>query len=112
MEITLKDYIRKTLEEINAGLPAGYVIEETIDFEVSVSTSLNKKGGVEIKVFTGNISKEDQSIQTVAFSVINEADKKKSFDQSAKHLLNYIEKGIKRLSKLSENQKPFKKQGG
>jgi hypothetical protein len=38
MEITLKDYIKKTLEEINAGLPAGYVIEETIDFEVSIST--------------------------------------------------------------------------
>ena len=74
----MKDYIRKTLEEINAGLPAEYVIEETIDFEVSVSTSLNKKGGVEIKVLTGTIATEDQSVQTVSFSVINEADRKKS----------------------------------
>jgi hypothetical protein len=37
---------------------------------------------VEIKVLTGSISKEDHSIQTVAFSIINEADKKKSFDQA------------------------------
>jgi hypothetical protein len=108
MEITLKDYIKKTLEEINAGLPVGYVIEDTIDFEVSISTSINKKGGVEIKVLTGSIASENESVQTVCFSVINESDKKKSFDQSAKRLLNYAEKGIKRLSKLSEQQKGSK----
>ena len=90
-------------------IPAGYVIEETIDFEVLVSTSLNKKGGVEIKVLTGNISKEDQSIQTVAFSVINEADKKKIIRPIGQTLIELYRKGDKAFVETFRKPKAIQK---
>lgn len=57
MEIRLQEFIRKTIVEINSGMPDAFVIDETIDFEVPVTTSTSKSGGLEIKVLTGEISK-------------------------------------------------------
>jgi hypothetical protein len=34
MEIRLQEFIRKTIDEINSGLPDNYVVDDTIDFEV------------------------------------------------------------------------------
>jgi|GEM_PF-5277686 len=105
MEIRLQEFVRKTIEEINAGLPQGYVVEETIDFEVSLATSTNKSGGVEIKVVSGGIEKGNELVQIVSFSVVNEVDKERSEKKSGDTVLKYIDKGLKKLNKYSDKPK-------
>ncbi|MEI8201460.1 MAG: hypothetical protein WCH34_00495 [Bacteroidota bacterium] len=102
MEILLQEFISKTLEEINEGLPGGYIIEGTIDFEVSLTTSTNKSGKVEIKVISGGLEKGNELVQNVYFSVINELEKKRSEKNSADTIFKYIEKGLKKINTISE----------
>ena len=101
MEIRLQEFISKTIEEITSGLPDKYVVDDTIDFEVSVTTSTNKSGGLEIKVLTGEISKSNELVQKVFFSVINQKDKAQSDKKAANDVIKFIDKGIKALSKNS-----------
>lgn len=108
MEINLQLFIRKTLEEINAGLPENYVVDDTIDFEVSVTTSNNKSGGLEIKVVSGQLSKGNELVQKVYFSVINQKVKTESDKRAADNAIKVIGKGIKALNKLNEKEKKGK----
>lgn len=109
MEIRLQEFIRKTIEEINSGLPDDFVVDETIDFEVTVTTSTNKSGGLEIKVLTGKISKENELVQKVFFSIINHKDKTQADKRAADNVIKFIDKGIKALNKAAEQTKKEKK---
>lgn len=109
MEIRLQEFVRKTIDEITSGLPDNYVVDDTIDFEVSVTTSTNKSGGIEIKVLSGEISKENELVQKVFFSVINHKDKTQADKRAADNVIKFIDKGIKALNKLAEQQKKEKK---
>ena len=99
MEIRLQEFIKKTIEEINSGLPKDYVVDETIDFKVSVTTSTNKSGGVEIKVVSGGIEKGNELVQTVSFAVVNEVEKEKADKKTGDKFLNIIDEGIKKFDK-------------
>jgi len=104
MDIRLQEFVRKTIEEITSGLPGDYVVDDTIDFEVSVTTSTNKSGGIEIKVLSGEISKENELVQKVFFSVINHKDKTQAEKRAANNIIKFIDKGIKALNKYSDQQ--------
>lgn len=101
METALKDFIRKTIEEINAGLPEGYALDEAIEFEVSIMSKTNSSGGIEIKVINGAIEKEKELVQTVNFAIINEKQKAKSDKKAANNIIKWIDKGVKQLNKYS-----------
>lgn len=109
MEIRLQEFISKTIEEINSGLPNNYVVDDTIDFEVTVTTSTNKSGGLEIKVLTGKISKDNELVQKVFFSVINHLDKTQADKRAANNVFKFIDKGIKALNKTAEQSKKERK---
>jgi hypothetical protein len=109
MEIRLQEFVRKTIDEITSCLPDNYVVDDTIDFEVSVTTSTNKSGGLEIKILTGEIAKGNELVQKVFFSVINQKDKNQSDKRSANNIIKFIDKGIKALSKHSEQLEREKK---
>ncbi|MBK8086846.1 MAG: hypothetical protein IPK31_02095 [Chitinophagaceae bacterium] len=109
MEIRLQEFIRKVVEEINSGLSGDYVVDDTIDFEVSVTTSTNKSGGLEIKVLTGEISKSNELVQKVFFSIINQKDKIQADKKTADNVIKFIDKGIKAFNKHSEEIKKEKK---
>jgi hypothetical protein len=102
MSISLQEFVRKTIDEVNSALPKGYVIEDAIDFELSVTTTNTRNGGIEIKVLSGKVEKENQTVQSVYFSVINEKDKAKSEKNSINNILKSVGKGLKSLSKISE----------
>ena len=104
MEIRLQEFIRKTIEEITSGLPDKYVVDDTIDFEVSVTTSTNKSGGLEIKILSAEISKENELVQKVFFSVINQKDKEQSDKRAVNNTFKLLDKGIKYLGKHSDQQ--------
>ncbi len=105
MEINLQEFIRKTLEEINASLPEHYVVDDTIDFEVSVTTSNSKSGGLEIKVVSGQLAKGNELVQKVYFSVINQKDKTQADKRAADVAIRTIGKGIKALNKMVGHEK-------
>lgn len=112
MEINLQEFIRKTLEEINASLPANYIVDDTIDFEVSVTTSNTKSGGLEIKVVSGQIAKCNELVQKVYFSVINQKDKTQADKRAADNVIKVIGKGIKALNKFTEQNGASNKHNG
>ncbi|MFN4084275.1 MAG: hypothetical protein ACK4K9_11650 [Bacteroidia bacterium] len=103
METNLNDFVKKTIEEITSGLPDGYVVEDSINFEVSITSTTNKAGGIEIKVVSGGIQKGSELVQTVSFSIINEVEKDRSAKRTGDNILKYLDKGLKKLSKLSAN---------
>lgn len=105
MEIRLQEFIKKTINEITSGLPENYVIDEAIDFEVSVTTTTNKSGGLEIKVLSGDISKSNEIVQNVYFSVINQKNKNQSDKKAVNSFITSIEKVIKTLGKYSDQPK-------
>jgi hypothetical protein len=107
METNLQDFIKKTIEEITLGLPDGYVVEDSINFEVSVTSNKSKSGGIEIKVVSGGIQKGNELVQTVSFSIINELDKAKSDKKTGDNILRYIDKVLKKLTKLSLQNNTF-----
>ncbi len=47
---TLKEFVNKSINEIQEGLPEGYKLNSKIDFELSVVTTSKAKGGAEILV--------------------------------------------------------------
>ena len=89
------------------GLPDGYVVEDSINFEVSVTSNKSKSGGIEIKVVSGGIQKGNELVQTVSFSIINELDKAKSDKKTGDNILRYIDKVLKKLTKLSLQNNTF-----
>lgn len=101
MENSLKEFIRQTIEEINSGLPENYVVDDAIEFEVSVSTTKTKSGGLEIKILTGEISNSNEFVQKVSFAVINEKHRSQSDKKNASNIIKYIGRGIKELNKHS-----------
>lgn len=53
-EFTFKEFIQKTISEIEFAVPDNYEIDDSINFEVSVTTTKSSSGGVDIKMFQGN----------------------------------------------------------
>lgn len=109
MEIRLQEFIQKTIDEITSGLPDNFVVDDTIDFEVSVATSTNKSGGLEIKVLSGKISNENELIQKVYFSIIDQKVKSRSDKRTADNIIKYIAKGIKTIEKHTIQSKEERK---
>lgn len=103
METNLKEFIKKTLEEINAAMPKDYVLDESIEFEVSVTTNNTKSGGIEIKVVSGGISKANQLVQRVNFSVTNLKAKAQADKKVGETAIKVLAKGIKEINNLSNS---------
>lgn len=102
-DITINEFIHKTVEEIESGLPAGYVINDSIDFEVAVTTSESKNGGVDLKVVSGKLSDDKEVIQKINFSIVNSEQKERELKKSGDTIIKYIDKGIKVLSRAKKD---------
>jgi hypothetical protein len=104
-ELTINEFIAKTVEEIEAGLPQGYILNDSIDFEISVATRESTNGGVDVKIVVGKLSNENEIVQKINFSIINSAQKDKEMRKSGDMVIKYINKGVKELSKINQAQK-------
>jgi len=103
-ELTINEFITKTVEEIEAGLPQGYILNDSIDFEVAVTTRESINGGVDVKIVVGKLSNEDEVVQKINFSIINSMQKDKELKKSGDMVIKYINKGIKELSKVNQSK--------
>jgi len=87
-EPKLTNFVKRTIEELSGGLPKNHRVDSRLFFELSVLTSVNKKGGIDIKVASGDISSETQNLQKIKFSVVNEISEKKDMAMAKKGLKN------------------------
>ena len=105
METSIGGFISKTIEEIKSGLPDGYEIENEIQFEISIISSQNKRGGITLKIANGEIDREKQTVQNIKFSVVNPKKKKENLDSEAETYLKHIDTGLNLLKNLGETKK-------
>ena len=104
-ELSIKEFISKTVEEIEAGLPQGYILNDSIDFEVAVATRESINGGIDVKIVVGKLSNENEVVQKINFSIINSEQKDKELRKSGDLVIKYINKGVKELSKANQSNK-------
>jgi hypothetical protein len=66
-QLSIAEFIQKTIKEIETSLPEGYAVDESIDFEISVTTTESTGGGIDLKVFSGKLSDDKEVIQKNKF---------------------------------------------
>ena len=87
----LGDFIKKSLSEIEAGLPKDYTLASNVEFELSLVNAGGKKGGLDLQVVRlgGDVKKEQT--QRIRFSVRSARQTREGYKQ-AKKTLDYIKK--------------------
>ena len=98
MSSNLKEYIGKSISDIEDGLGEKYKLSGDIRFEVSLVITTTKNGGLNLKVLSGDLAWREQTTQRIVFSAknrklaIEEKEVVGEFLQSlGKHAVNLIE---------------------
>lgn len=86
MEPRIGDFVEKTIQEIQNGLPKGFKIEGCVRFDVSVITTMKKSGGVSIRILIGDVGKESQTVHHIGFTIANTKRQRTSVKQSMRVL--------------------------
>jgi hypothetical protein len=106
MDATIKDFIQKTVEEIHSALPDGYEISDEIEFDISLITTTNKKGGVNIKIANGEINKEKQTVHSINFGVVNVKKQQETMQKNATSIISIVEQGLTAISSTAAKLNP------
>lgn len=69
IDMPLKDFVGKTIKDIEAGLSNDFRLKDTIDFELVVVASNNKDGNVDLKVLKYGKDTVNEKSQKIKFSV-------------------------------------------
>lgn len=88
---TLKEFVNKSINEIEEGLPEGYRLNSKIDFELSVVTTSKAKGGAEILVASVGGHRETSNVQKIRFSVTHKITEKQEREDGIKIVRAYFE---------------------
>jgi hypothetical protein len=91
----IKEFIKQSIKQIEAGLPSDYQLSSPIAFDLSVANVDKINGGINLQVIKigGDVSKEQ--VQRISFSVSSKTQEKENY-KKAKRL-------FKDLSKLDSN---------
>ncbi len=92
---TLKEFVNKSINEIEEGLPEGYRLNSKIDFELSVVTTSKAKGGAEILVASVGGHRETSNVQKIRFSVTNKITEKQEKVDGIKTVRAFFEEIVK-----------------
>ncbi len=88
---TLKEFVNKSINEIEEGLPEGYNLNSKIDFELSVVTTSKAKGKAEILVVSVGGHHETSNVQKIRFSVTNKIAEKQEKEEGIKTVGAFLE---------------------
>jgi hypothetical protein len=102
---TLKEFVNKSINEIEEGLPKGYKLNSKIDFELSVVTTSKAKGGADILVASVGGHRESSDHQKIRFSVTNKITEKQEKEDGIKLVGDFLEE----IVKLDQNHKRVKR---
>lgn len=92
---TLKEFVNKSINEMEEGLPKGYKLNSKIDFELSVVTTSKAKGGAEILVASVGGHHETSNLQKIRFSVTNKITEKQEKADGIKSVGAFFEEIVK-----------------
>ena len=102
---TLKEFVNKSIIEIEEGLPEGYKLNSKIDFELSVVTNSKAKGGADIIVASVGGHHETSNLQKIRFSVTNKITEKQEKEDGIKLVGDFLEV----IAELDQNHKRVKR---
>ncbi len=102
---TLKEFVNKSINEIEEGLPEGYKLNSKIDFELSVVTTSKAKGEAEILVASVGGHRETSDVQKIRFSVTNKITEKQEKAEGMKSVGDFLEV----IAKLDPNYRRVKR---
>lgn len=101
-QLSIKEFVRETIREIEEALPKGYEIDQAIEFEISVTTTKGKDGGLNIEVLSGKLTEENEVVHTLNFAIINSVQKEEELKKASENFFKHFGRGIKQLSKETD----------
>ena len=78
MKVELKDFVNRTIQELNEGLHSGWELTDEIGFEVSMITTVATGGKVDLKIASIGADQNYSAIHKIRFKISNEAKKNKN----------------------------------
>jgi len=94
--VRIKKFVQEALSEIQESVPKDFLIGN-INFEVAVTASTKKRGGVNLQVLSAGASATDQTTHKIAFSV--------SSKKASAHAMKQFEKFLTTLQNLDKVKK-------
>jgi hypothetical protein len=79
----IKEFVSKSIEQIKAGLPEGCSIEGKFDFEVSLITSKEANGKIDIHLVNLGANSQAQQVHKIRFSIVDDQAQKKNMKLAA-----------------------------
>ncbi|MES2479457.1 MAG: hypothetical protein V4561_10235 [Bacteroidota bacterium] len=102
-ETSIAEFIRQTLTEINTGLPDGFVMDEVVEFEISVTTNRQTNGKLSLNLLSADTSTGNEIVQKISFSVINSTQKEINGNNENLEMIKNLSDGFNALIKIGES---------
>ncbi len=83
----VEEFVRSTIENVTAGLPEGYKFATPIKFKMSIVTTKEGGGGVQLYVVDLGGKYEAQELKEVEFEVTNAEDPNAHIAEAQKKML-------------------------
>ncbi|MFA5930901.1 MAG: hypothetical protein WC821_01155 [archaeon] len=99
-ENEIKDFVAKTLNQIKDALPEGFDLEGRLNFDISVTTTKESSGKIDISLAGANLSGSTQQVHRINFAVLDSVAQKKNLAQATlvfKNLFAELNKMDKQL---------------
>jgi len=69
MKLPLSEFVRRTIEEVTAKLPANYSVDDKINFDVSFLIDVDDNDDLQMVAITDEMGREKKSLHRVSFTV-------------------------------------------
>lgn len=81
---SLKEFIAKSIQDINEGLPEGYELSDEIDFEITVLSTSGADNKIDLKVLQAGTNEKAEQAHKISFTIVNPSQQEKNALSSAK----------------------------
>ena len=81
---SLKEFIAKSIQDINEGLPEGYELSDEIDFEITVLSTSGADNKIDLKVLQAGTNEKAEQAHKICFTIVNPSQQEKNALSNAK----------------------------
>lgn len=99
-ENEIKEFVSKSIKQVKSALPKGYVIDGKLDFDISVITSKETSGKIDIQLAGVGRNSNTQQLHRLRFSIADSKSQKKALQDGIIMLRTLVQE----LAKLEEKQ--------
>lgn len=87
---SLKEFINKSINEINAALPDGYELSDEIEFEVTVLSTAGRDNKMDLKILQFGTDEKAEAAHKIKFTISNPAQQEKNALSIAKQTEKFV----------------------